>query len=125
MNKFPQKLKEVRTARKVTQEELGNYLGFRDSTISQYESGIREPDYDTLVKIAQFFETTTDYLLGRTTQSYQQSPSKHSIARDPSPTTIAAHRTDNIFDREDVPAEAKKSVEDYIEFVKKKYGIKE
>lgn len=115
MNKFPQRLKELRMAKKVTQEELGQHLGFRDSTISQYESGSREPDYDTLLKIAEFFGVTTDYLLGR------------SVVCEPSSSypTIAAHCTDNILERNDVPEEAKETVKEFIEFVKQKYGIQD
>lgn len=123
MNKFPQRLKELRTAKNISQEELGKHLNLRDSTISQYESGKRTPDYSTLLKIADFFGVTTDYLLGRTV--YQQPPQKHYLIRDSSTScpTIAAHRIDSIFDRDDVPEEAKKSVEEFIDFVKKKYGI--
>lgn len=122
MNVFPQRLKELRMKKKITQEDLGDHLGFRDSTISQYESGKRTPDNETLVKIAQYFETTTDYLLGHVV--YQQQPQTKDVVRE-TPATIAAHRTDSIFDRDDVPPEAKKSVEEFIEFVKNKYGIEE
>lgn len=125
MNKFPQRLKELRMAKKVTQEELGQHLGFRDSTISQYESGSREPDYDTLLKIAEFFGVTTDYLLGRTV--YPQLSPTHSVVCELSSSypTIAAHCTDNILERNDVPEEAKETVKEFIEFVKQKYGIQD
>lgn len=125
MNKFPQRLKELRTAKNISQEELGKHLNLRDSTISQYESGKRTPDYSTLLKIADFFGVTTDYLLGRTV--CQQPPQKHYLIRDSSSecSTIAAHRTDSIFESDDVPEEAKKSVEEFIQFIKQKYGIQD
>ena len=61
---FPKRLKRLRTEKDVSQEELGNILNLSKSTISLYESGKREPDYNTLNKIAQYFNVSTDYLLG-------------------------------------------------------------
>lgn len=46
-------------------KELGQKLNLAESTISGYENGNRKPDYDTLNKFADFFEVSTDYLLGR------------------------------------------------------------
>ena len=60
------KIEELRKQRELTQAELGKILGFKDSTISQYETNKREPDYKTLQKLADFFSVSVDYLLGRT-----------------------------------------------------------
>lgn len=46
-----------------TQEELAKKLNITRSALSQYELGSRNPDYDLLIKIADFFEVSTDYLL--------------------------------------------------------------
>ena len=46
-------------------KELGQKLNLAESTISGYENGNRKPDYDTLNKFADFFDVSTDYLLGR------------------------------------------------------------
>lgn len=62
---FAERLTELRKEKGLTQDELGKILGFRDSTISQYETGKRKPDQETLTKIADYFDVTTDYLLGR------------------------------------------------------------
>lgn len=60
-------MKNLRTLRrkyKLSMKALGQFLGLAESTISLYEAGRRQPDNDTLVKIANFFGVTTDYLLG-------------------------------------------------------------
>lgn len=59
-------IKELRINKGLTQERLGQLINLAESTISLYESNKRSPDYETLKKIADFFEVTTDYLLGRT-----------------------------------------------------------
>ena len=58
-------LKALREAKKITQSKLGEYLGAKKSAISLWESGKRQPDQETLVRIANFFNVTVDYLLGR------------------------------------------------------------
>lgn len=59
------RIKQLRTAKKLTQEELGKIINVTKVSISGYENGNRTPDTDTLKKIADFFEVSTDYLLGR------------------------------------------------------------
>lgn len=58
------KIKELRKKRKLTQTELGKKIGKCESTIRKYESGIVEPNIESILKIADFFNVTTDYLLG-------------------------------------------------------------
>lgn len=58
-------LKQLRKDKKISQEQLGHRLGFGKNTISQYETGIREPNIDTLIKLAEYFDVTVDYLIGR------------------------------------------------------------
>ena len=60
---FGDKLKSLRTAQKMTQQQLGEHIGVAKSIVSYYESGDRYPSYDVLVRIAHVFHTTTDYLL--------------------------------------------------------------
>jgi Helix-turn-helix. len=50
----------------VTQKELAEYLCVQRNAISRYENDEREPEYDILVKMADYFSVSTDYLLGRT-----------------------------------------------------------
>jgi len=58
-----EKLKALRTAKKMSQKELAERIGIAKSVISFYESGDRFPSYDVLIKIARIFNVTTDYLL--------------------------------------------------------------
>lgn len=58
-------LKELRLSKDLTQEDLGKILNKTKNNISQYETGKREPDTETLNKIADFFDVSIDYLLGR------------------------------------------------------------
>ena len=60
---FKDRLKEIRTENNVKQVELANFLGVRNTTVSAWETGDNEPDLTTVVKIARFFNVTTDYLL--------------------------------------------------------------
>ena len=57
-------IKELRLEEGISQRELGNRLNVCNQTVSFWESGQREPDLDTLLKIAKYFEVTTDFLLG-------------------------------------------------------------
>ncbi|MBQ8845064.1 MAG: helix-turn-helix domain-containing protein [Clostridia bacterium] len=60
-------LKQLRTQKGITQEKLAKCIGISRSTIAMYETGGSEPDLQTLTKIAEFFNTTTDNLLGKIT----------------------------------------------------------
>lgn len=61
---FPTALRDLMRSKKVNQETLANELGFSRQTISQYCSGASDPGLNTLVKIAKYFDVSTDYLLG-------------------------------------------------------------
>ena len=62
-NVFGKRLKELRIEKGLSQQKLGELLGFCNQTISFWESGSREPDLDTLVKIAHYFEIPFEELL--------------------------------------------------------------
>ncbi len=66
MGDFESVFKRLRLAGGLTQTEMAEKLGVSKSTISMYENGNREPDFETLEKIADFFNVDIDYLLGRT-----------------------------------------------------------
>lgn len=59
------RLVRLRKKKGETQEQTASNLGLTRSAYSQYELGTRKPDPDTLVKIANYFDKSTDYLLGR------------------------------------------------------------
>ena len=60
---FATRLKKLRNARNVTQQELADYLSVTRPTIAGYETKGKEPDYNTLFRIASFFDVSVDYLL--------------------------------------------------------------
>ena len=62
-NTFGKRLKELRIEKGLSQQKLGNLLGFCNQTISFWEMGSREPDLDTLITIAHFFEVPIEELL--------------------------------------------------------------
>lgn len=65
-NKFRFRLADLRQSSfNLSQKEFAERMGLNPSTIANYESGKREPDYELLVKFADFFGVSTDYLLGR------------------------------------------------------------
>ena len=60
------RLKEIRKQRGVTQLKLAMDLNISQNTISRYETGEREADYTTLIRLADYFNVSLDYLLERT-----------------------------------------------------------
>ena len=61
-----ERLKVLRERRHMSQVFLGMELSISQIAISQYETGVREPDNKTLIAIADYFDVSIDYLLGRT-----------------------------------------------------------
>ena len=61
-----QRLKELRNKRHISQVRLAMELSMSQHSISRYETGEREADYETLIAIADYFGVSIDYLLGRT-----------------------------------------------------------
>ncbi|MEC1177307.1 helix-turn-helix transcriptional regulator [Metasolibacillus meyeri] len=59
------RLKALRIKKNLTQKQLAEKINVTNVSVSGYESGNRTPDTDTLQLIADFFEVSTDYLLGR------------------------------------------------------------
>ena len=60
------RLKYLRKMRKISQLRLALDLNMNQNTISRYENLEREADYETLIKFANYFDVSLDYLLGRT-----------------------------------------------------------
>ena len=65
MNKFGEQLQSLRMETQTSRVELANKLNVSVRLISYWENGKRECDFDTLIKIADIFSVSTDYLLGR------------------------------------------------------------
>lgn len=58
------KIKQLRTSKNLTQDQLANRLSVTKSVISAYENGLRFPSLEVLIQLSYVFNVTTDYLLG-------------------------------------------------------------
>lgn len=65
MNDFPKRLVELRAEKGVSRQQLAKELNVSERLISYWEAGKRECNFDMLIKIADFFEESVDYVLGR------------------------------------------------------------
>lgn len=65
MEKFAQRIKELRNEKKRTQSDMAAFLGIKVRAYQYYESGTHYPEVPNLMKLADYFDVTTDYLLGR------------------------------------------------------------
>ena len=101
------RIKQLRQEKGLKQEELAKEFGIAQQTISNYEKGIREPDITTLKKLADFFDVSLDFLLGKT-------DIKTPIE------TLALSRADGYED--DLPDEAIREIKTFKEFIRHKYG---
>lgn len=63
---FSDILKELRTNANLTQEELAKKFNITDTAISKYETGDREPTFDILIRMSDYFNVSIDYMLGKT-----------------------------------------------------------
>ncbi|MDV9544862.1 XRE family transcriptional regulator [Clostridioides difficile] len=102
---FQKRLKELRAEKNMTQEDVANKLNLTKSAYGYYEQGKTVPDAYMLSSLAEIFNVTTDYLLGR-------SIVKNDID------TVATHRVNP---HKDLPEEAQEQLNDYIEFLINKY----
>jgi transcriptional regulator with XRE-family HTH domain len=67
---FGQRLRELRRERNMTQQEFADAIMISRSTIAGYETAGKEPDNDRLLKIADFFGVSVDYMIGATNDRY-------------------------------------------------------
>ena len=93
---FANNLKNLRAMKCISQAKLADVFGFTQQAVGRWEQGQSTPDYNTLVKLSNFFNVSTDYLLGRSdspTGSYSAdigSPSKEKTIRIPILGRVAA-----------------------------------
>ncbi len=66
MATFADRLKELRSQKRITQEKLAERFFITKSAISKYENGVNTPENKLLQDMADFFDVSVDYLLGRT-----------------------------------------------------------
>ena len=66
MSIFSERLKELRKKRGYNQSELAKYMNMRQGSYTKWETGMTEPRIESLIKLADILDTTTDFLLGKT-----------------------------------------------------------
>ena len=64
MKDFSEILRELRTEKSISQKTLSEAIGCTERTIRYYEARERRPDLDVLIRIAQYFDVSLDYLAG-------------------------------------------------------------
>ncbi|MDA2169280.1 helix-turn-helix transcriptional regulator [Bacillus cereus] len=73
MKTFGNIIRDLRKQKGITQKELAQSLQLSESTIGMYERNERQPDYNTLIRIADYFKVSTDFLLGRNFDAEEKS----------------------------------------------------
>lgn len=101
-----ERIKELRIKKELSQTELATFLNIARSTLSQYESNQRTPSDEIKLKLAEYFDVSVDFLLGKTNNKES---------------TIALHSDT---DYKDLPPEAKEEIYNFIDYIKNKYKDK-
>lgn len=65
MGNFKNRIYDLRKERHLSQQQLADRIGVNKQTISQYERGVREPQFEMLEILCDYFNVSADYLLGR------------------------------------------------------------
>jgi transcriptional regulator with XRE-family HTH domain len=114
---FGDRLKSLREENRLTRNDFAQKLNISYSAISKYETNIRFPDKETLVRMADFFDVSVDYLLCRT--NVKETADK-----------IIGHREEGIHicspcinysSDKDLSSEAIEEIEKFKEFIRHKY----
>ncbi|TDG00289.1 helix-turn-helix domain-containing protein [Paenibacillus piri] len=76
--KLGKRISRLREDRNLTQSELARILGITRAALSHYENDRRQPTYDTLIKLTQFFSVSIDYVMDmeNETRQFHDQPSK-------------------------------------------------
>ncbi|MDB6314130.1 helix-turn-helix transcriptional regulator [Clostridioides difficile] len=114
---FGERLKELRIKFGLKQYELAEILNVSQNTIGMYENDQRTPPAESIVKLAEYFNVTTDYLLGHTKTNYSVDTDKTKIQS----------IIDSLASYESIkfPKEKFSSLDEYIDFINSDEDIKE
>jgi transcriptional regulator with XRE-family HTH domain len=108
------RIKSLRKEKKYSQLELAKLLNVSQSTIAYYEKEQKQPSHDTLTKLADIFNVTVDYLLGRTDIKYTNTENKLIHEMDLTPEIL--------MDKYNLVIEGKKAskeeIEEVIQYIK-------
>lgn len=73
MNKIKNRIRDLREDLDLRQIDVAKKTGIDQKTLSNYETGKTNPDSESIIKLAQFFEVSTDYLLGFSSSNFKSS----------------------------------------------------
>lgn len=107
--KFTQRLKALRVAKGITQQEIANLFNVTRPCICYWETGKRVPDYQTLIALGDFYDVSVDYLLGCTDTK------KLTLREDVNP-----YDSDNTLDISLLDDDGKKQLLDYYNYLLEK-----
>lgn len=115
-NILAKRISMLRKEKNLNQLELSKILNISNTTLSQYETGKRVPSDEIKNQIADYFDVTVDFLLGRSDirNPYKNCNKSRNLK-------TAAYKN---IDVADLPEEAVKQVEEYVEFIKQKHENK-
>jgi transcriptional regulator with XRE-family HTH domain len=102
---FQNRLKELRKEKKLSQEDLGEVMNISGRTVSYFEAGERSPSPEILNKLADVFNVSVDYLLGRTSLRSNDAEQILLLVKD-------------------LSEEAINEIKDHIKYVRHKYNFK-
>lgn len=68
---FSERLSKLRKERGISQKQCALSLGIESSKYNKWENGKNRPDYEMVCRLSNFFDTTTDYLLGASNERYK------------------------------------------------------
>lgn len=74
MTTFTERLKQLRAKKKATQKDVADFLHFNARSYQKIETAEVKPSFDTLIALADYFDVSTDFLLGRT-----DNPNSHKV----------------------------------------------
>ena len=114
---FSNVLQQLRKEARLTQDQLSDALGIPKRTYGSWERNERQPDFDMLCKIADYFNVTTDYLLGRTAMEIKV------IQGEPPP--LPEGQLEFVFEPEETPTadELERKIIDVVTQELKKRGL--
>lgn len=110
---FSLRLKELREKMGLSQRDLAEEIGVSQGTIGNWESGTREPNFETVRKLAEYFSVSTDFLLGN--QRKKEDAQEKTVSDEDIQFALFGGR---------VTDEAYEDVKKFAAFIKEKYGEK-
>ncbi len=114
------RLKQLREEKKLTRDDLAGKLNVSYSAVSKYETNVRFPDKETLIRLADFFDVSIDYLLCRS--NIRETAEK--LLNSSAGNFVVSASRDAYKTEEDFSPEAMEELEKFKEFIRHKYGNK-